>query len=228
MPRPFALIESVNTPEGPLELRQRGERDFMIMVGKRVLMSSAIHRSELAVAELGCAPIRDRKAPRVLIGGLGLGYTLRAALDTLPRNAQVIVAELNDVVVRWCSGPCAVLTNDALNDPRVSVVVGDVTDSIRRVASEPARPRFDAIVLDLYVGPGDSAHETRSLYGREILKRTSEALSPGGVYAVWGEDPNPPFEQRLREAGFDAELLRVKGGGPRHAVYLAQKKRARK
>ena len=227
MPRPFVLVESVSTPEGPLELRQRGEREFMIMVGKRVLMSSAIHRSELAVAELGCAPIKDRKAPRVLIGGLGLGYTLRAALDALPKTAHVVVAELNEVVVRWCQGPCAVLTNDALADPRVSVVVGDVTASIRRVAQNPALPRFDAIVLDLYVGPGESAHETRSLYGREILKRTSEALSPGGVYAVWGEDPVPAFEAHLRHAGFDPELLRVRGGGPRHAVYVAKKRRQR-
>ncbi len=228
MPRPFVLVESVDTPEGPLELRQRGERDFMITVGKRVLMTSVIHRSELSVAELGCAPIKDRKTPRVLIGGLGLGYTLRAALDALPKTAQVVVAELNEVVVRWCQGPCAVLTNDALADKRVSVVVGDVTRVIRKVASDPGQPRFDAIVLDLYVGPGASAHETRSLYGRDILKRTSEALSPGGVYAVWGEDPVPSFEADLRVAGFDAELLRVKGGGPRHAVYLAKKKRARK
>jgi spermidine synthase len=223
MPRPFVLVDSVDTPEGRLELRKRGDRDFMITVGSRVLMSSAIHRSELAVAELGCAPIKTRKAPRVLIGGLGLGYTLRAALDTLPATAQVVVAELNEPVVRWCRGPAAVLTGDALADPRVSVVVGDVTHSIRRVARDPAERRFDAIVLDLYVGPGASAHETRALYGREILQRTSEALSPGGVYAVWGEDPSPAFEQRLRASGFAAELLRVKGGGPRHAVYLARK-----
>jgi spermidine synthase len=220
VPRPFRLIESVSTPEGPLELRQRGEQDFMISVAGRVLMTSNIHRSELAVAELGCAPIRGRRGARVLIGGLGLGYTLRAALDCLPADARVVVAELNEPVVRWCQGPCAVLTGDALADRRVEVVVGDVTASIREAARGQ---RFDAIILDLYVGPGESAHATTALYGREILRRTHEALTPGGVYAVWGEDANPAFEARLRSVGFDAELQRVKGGGPRHAVYLGRK-----
>lgn len=195
----------------------------MISVGGRVLMTSNIHRSELAVATLGCAPIRERRGARVLIGGLGLGYTLRAALDTLHKDAKVEVAELNEAVVRWCRGPVAVLTEDALADRRVSVYVGDVTRRIREVAGNAAAPRFDAIILDLYVGPGDSAHETRSLYGRETLQRTHEALAPGGVYAVWGEDVNPPFEARLQSVGFRAEHKRVRGGGPRHAVYLATK-----
>src|SRR5947209_6254829 len=126
MPRPFTLIDSVPTPEGPLELRVRGEGDFMITIAGRVLMSSHLHRSEVAVAELGVAPIRKRPSPRVLIGGLGLGFTLRAALDALPRGASVVVAELNPAVVRWCQGPCATLTNHALSDPRVTVVEGDV------------------------------------------------------------------------------------------------------
>jgi spermidine synthase len=223
MPRPFTLIESVLTPEGPLELRKRGESDFMISIAGRVLMTSNIHRSELAVAELGCAPIRERKRARVLIGGLGLGYTLRAALEALQPDAQVVVCELNPAVVRWCEGPARALTDGAVGDARVKVVVGDVTATIREVAANPKSPRFDAIILDLYVGPGASGHETRALYGREILARTHEALSPGGVYAVWAEDPSPPFEQRLAQLGFAAELKRVKGGGPRHAVYLAQK-----
>lgn len=223
MPRPFRLIESVKTPEGPLELRQRGDRDFMISLAGRVLMTSNIHRSEVAVAELGCAPIAGRKHARVLIGGLGLGYTLRAALDGLRKDARVVVAELNEAVVRWCRGPLKVLTDDALGDARVAVALGDVTARIREAARGDAPP-YDAIILDLYVGPGDSAHETRQLYGREILLRTHEALTPGGVYAVWGEDPDEAFEQRMRAVGFRAEHKRVQGGGPRHAVYLAQKR----
>jgi spermidine synthase len=222
VPRPFTLIETVSTAEGSLELRQRGERDFMISVAGRVLMTSNLHQSELAVAELGCAPIRERRGARVLIGGLGLGYTLRAALDALKPDARVVVAELNEPVVRWCQGPCAVLTGNALGDPRVEVVVGDVTASIRAAARGQ---RFDAIILDLYVGPGESAHATKALYGREILQRTHQALTKGGVYAVWGETPDQAFENRLRAVGFEAEHKRVQGGGPRHAVYLARKER---
>lgn len=222
MPRPFILIESVSTPEGPLELRQRGERDFMISVAGRVLMTSNLTKSEVAVAQLGIAPIAGRRNARVLIGGLGLGYTLRAALDGLRKDASVIMAELNEAVVRWCQGPLKVLTNDALGDPRVSVALGDVTQRIREAARGDVPP-FDAIILDLYVGPGQSAHATRALYGREILERTHAAITPGGVYAVWGEDPDAAFENRMRSVGFQAEHKRVAGGGPRHAVYLARK-----
>jgi spermidine synthase len=222
MPRPFRLIESVSTPEGPLELRQRGERDFMISVAGRVLMTSNLTKSEVAVARLGIAPIVGRRNARVLIGGLGLGYTLRAALDGLRKDASVIVAELNEAVVRWCHGPLKVLTNDALGDPRVSVALGDVTKRIREAARGDVPP-YDAIILDLYVGPGESAHATQALYGREILQRTHEAITPGGVYAVWGEDPDAAFENRLRSVGFQAEHQRVEGGGPRHAVYLARR-----
>jgi spermidine synthase len=229
MPRAFALIERVETPEGPLELLQRGERDFMIRVGTRVLMTSAFHRSELAVAELGCAPIQQRPVPRVLIGGLGLGYTLRAALDRLPAKAQVQVAELNAVVKRWCEGPLALLTQGAALDARVRVLVDDVTACIRRAASGDPRQRFDAIVVDLYEGPKDLKPGQRDpLYGLPILRQTHAALTPGGVYAVWAEDPNRAFEQRLESAGFKVELQRVRGGGPRHAVYLATKPQAKR
>jgi spermidine synthase len=223
MPRPFALLERVETPEGPLELRQRGARDFVITIGGRVLMSSIFHRSELAVAELACASIRQRAAPRVLIGGLGLGYTLRAALDALPKTAQVRVAELNPAVKRWCEGPLAELTAGAAQDKRVSVVVEDVCVSVRRAAL-PGAARFDAVIVDLYEGPKDLRPGQRDpLYGAEILRQTYAALSDGGVYAVWAEDPNQAFEQRLRAAGFRVEYARVHGGGPRHAVYLAVK-----
>ena len=225
MPRPWTLVDRAETAEGPLELRKRGERDFMITIEGRVLMSSNIHGSETAVAERGVEPIRARRAPRVLIGGLGLGFTLKAALDLLPRDAVVTVAELNPVVVRWCLGPAAAITDGAASDPRVHIVEGDVAKEIRRVAKDTAEERYDAIVLDLYIGPGDSAHgSTASLYGREILKHTHRALSAGGTYAVWGEDPVPAFERLLQATGFETALLRTRGGGPRHAVYLAKKR----
>lgn len=203
----------------------------MITVAGRVLMTSVLMRSEVAVAVLGCAPVRDRAAPRVLIGGLGLGFTLRAALDVLPRRASVTVAELNPRVVEWCRGPVAVLTDDALSDPRVNVVVGDVIREVRAVASAGKRPRWDAIVLDLYEGPrAEARSKSRAgsgavdpLYGPEVLAKVWEALSPGGAYAVWSEDPDPSFEKRLRDLGFRLELTRTHGGGPRHAVYVARK-----
>jgi spermidine synthase len=218
MPRAFSLIERVDTPEGPLELRQSGEH-FMITVGARVLMTSQLNRSEVAVAVLGCEPIAVCPAPRVLIGGLGLGFTLRAALDVLPRKARVEVAELNPVVERWCRGPVAVLTRDVLSDPRVRVLITDVTKPIRASVA-----KYDAIVIDLYVGPDDPKRgQVDPLYGAEILEKTHAALKAGGVYAVWSEEPNARFEERLRRVGFSVKLERPRGGGPRHAVYVATK-----
>lgn len=226
MPTPWTLIERVDTPEGPLELRARGDRDLMILHAGRVLMSSRIHRSELAVAELGCAPIASRKAPRVLIGGLGLGFTLRAALDALPKTARVTVAELNAVVVKWCQGPVALVTKSAVNDTRVHVVVDDVTRLIRAAASGETKP-YDAIILDLYVGPIDGRNAHRHpLYGNTITQQAHKALTAGGVYAIWGEDRSRSFEARLAQQGFDVTFTLARGGGPRHAVYVAQKKTA--
>jgi len=195
----------------------------MISIAGRVLMSSHIHRSETAVAELACAAIRGRPAPRILIGGLGLGFTLRAALDALPRQAQVIVAELNPVVGDWCSKQVAHLTDDALADPRVSLVIGDVTEQVRRVSGDSRAPRLDAVVLDLYLGPSDADPANGPLYGKQILRDTERALSAGGVYSVWSEEQSPRFEQRLRDTGFAVQRVRTEGGGPRHAVYVATK-----
>ena len=126
MARPWTTLETVDTGEGPLELRQRGAKDFLIVVDGRVLMSSAAHRSELEVATAAAERCPSVAAPRVLVGGLGMGYTLRAALDAFPADAQVEVAELNPVVCTWCEGPLAVLTEGASTDPRTTVLVEDV------------------------------------------------------------------------------------------------------
>jgi spermidine synthase len=223
MPRPYRVIARVQTPEGPLELLQKGDSDFVIRVDGRVLMSSGITLSEIAVAEHGVAPIRHRPAPRVLIGGLGLGYTLRAALDALPATAQVEVAELNPIVVDWCRGPAAACHGDALSDPRVRVVIGDVAACVRGAASGRS-PAYDAIIVDLYLGPtADDGGARDPLYGTAILSATFAALAPGGRYAVWGEQRHPPFEERLRRAGFAVTFRNERGGGPRHAVYLADR-----
>lgn len=224
MPRPFTLLESVETQAGLLELRQRGETDFMISIGGQVLMTSVWRSSELELGRLGCAPIRDRSPARVLIGGLGLGFTLRAALDTLAPNARVVVAELNPAVVRWCRGPLAILTDDSLADPRVSVIEGDVTKVIRDVVKTPGEPRYDAIIWDLYRGPGAGpARRADRLYGTASIEQTYRALSSGGVYAVWGETPDPAFEARLMRRGFRIERRTSSGKGPKHAVCVAVK-----
>ena len=222
MTRPWETLDAIETAEGRLELRRRGESDFVITVGGRVLMNSAWHRSEIAVAQLACRRISSRPRPRVLIGGLGMGFTLRAALDELPRAARVVVGEIEPAVVRWCSGPLADLTRRAVDDPRVEIALGDVAALIADAARSEAG-RFDAIVLDLYEGPRTATQAREDpFWGPAALRRTREALAPGGVFSVWSEDPDAAFEKRLAAAGFRVERRRPESGGPRHAVYLAE------
>ena len=218
MAQAWQVLDRVATPEGPLELRQRGERDFLILVGGRVLMSSVAFRSELAVAELACRPVAQRPRPRVLIGGLGMGYTLRAALDALPPDAEVTTAELNPQVVAWCEGPLRALTANALGDARSRLHLGDVAALI---AARPAA--WDAVVLDLYEGPHQATQGPEDpCYGPMALRRTRQALKPGGVFAVWAEDLDPGFVRRLAANGFAAEVHHPGKGGRRHTVYLAR------
>lgn len=215
--RAWETLDAVETEEGRLELRRRGERDFVITVAGRVLMSSMAHLTEAAVAEMACAEVARRERPRVLIGGLGMGFTLRAALDALPRNGRVVVAEINEAVVRWCRGPLAHLTGYAARDPRAKIVLKDVAEVIADV--EP----FDAIILDLYEGPRSATQGREDpFYGPAALQRTREALTRGGVLAVWSEDPDSAFEKRLRQGGFEVERRKPGKGGPRHTVYLAK------
>lgn len=224
MPRPFELLDSVETEDGLLELRRRGDSDFMILIDGRVLMTSTITTSELALAENGCGQIASVPRPRVLIGGLGLGFTLRAALDALPHNAEIIVAELNDKVIEWCQGPAGSVTGGAANDRRVTFFRGNVGEAIRNVADDERAMRFDAILWDLYVGPTRRGGKEDPLYGEESVQATAAALRVGGVFGVWGETPSSAFEERLKKFGLAPELLRTGGGGLRHAVYLATKR----
>ena len=222
MRQPWITVETVATPEGALQLQRRGERDFTISIAGRVLMASAHTHSEAAVAEVACVPLRDRAVPRVLMGGLGLGFTLRAALDALPPGAEVLVVELNSAVVDWVRGPAAAAAGGTLVDPRVRVRVGDVAAELHRRAATPTEPRLDAVVLDLYVGPPEPpARGEDPLYGSAILEATRAALAPGGRLAVWGEAASPSYERRMRAAGFLTTVLRAKGGrGPSHAIHL--------
>jgi spermidine synthase len=219
--QPWAVIDRADSPDGVLELRRRGTRDFLITVAGRVLMSSAAQRSERALAELACGPLADRSAPRLLIGGLGMGITLRAALDSLPCSARVFVAELHPTVVGWCRGPLAELTDGAVDDPRVEVLLEDVAAVIRRASA--ARASYDAILLDLFAGPhAGSDGRADPFYGSRALTTTRRALTDEGVLGVWAEAPDAAFERRLAAAGFAVTLSRPGRGGLRHAVYLAR------
>ncbi len=223
MAQPWQTLEKAETADGVLELRQRGERDFLILVGGRVLMNSSASRSEVALGRDACRLVAGRPGARVLIGGMGMGLTLRAALDALPRAASVVVAELNPVVVRWCRGPLAALTKRAVDDPRVSVATGDVAGVISAAAKDRACT-FDAIIIDLYEGPGSGTDAVNDpFYGSRALGRTAAALATAGVFAVWGEHPDAAFEQRLRAAGFRFDRQRPGRGGMRHVVYIATK-----
>lgn len=223
MAQPWKVIESVSTPEGILELRQRGERDFLIMIGSQVLMNSLANRSEVVLGQYGCGHLTGRSGARVLIGGLGMGCTLRGALDTLAADARVVVAELNPVVPEWCRGPLAGLTGSAMTDSRVTVEICDVMAVIRGVARSNGTDRFDAIVLDLYRGPG--AHSDRindPFYGSRAIESMRAALAPGGVLAVWGENYDEGYVQRLQKAGFTVTTKRPGRGGLRHIVFHAR------
>jgi spermidine synthase len=222
MAQPWKVLDSVATAEGTLELRQRGERDFLITVNSLVLMNSSLHRSEVALGEMACGHLKLQSGPKVLVGGLGMAFTLRAVLDQLPASGHVVVAELNPVVLEWCRGPLAQLTGAAASDPRVTVQIADVAEVIRKSAM--GKERFDAIVLDLYTGPHARSHKVEDpLYGSIAIEMTRAALNPGGVFAVWGENYDQGFDKRLKAAGFTVSSERPGYGGLRHVVYLARK-----
>jgi len=229
MAQPWNTVESVATDEGTLELRQRGERDFMIMIGSQVLMNSLANRSEVVLGQLGCGHLKESENPRVLVGGLGMGFTLKAVLDTLPPESRVVVAELNATVLEWCRGPLAGLTGNAVDDPRVTVEIGDVAHRIRRSPAKGGDARFDAIILDLYRGPHAKTHHSDDpLYGSRAIDNMRAALKPCGVVAVWGENYDEAFDKRLRSAGFTVTTERPGRGGLRHVVFLAQLKQSKK
>lgn len=222
MTRPWEILDRAETEAGALELRRRGPQDFLITLSGRVLMNSAASRSERALAELACAELGGRRRARLLIGGLGMGCTLRAALEALPGDARVVVAELHEAVARWCRGPLAELCARALDDRRVELRIADVAALVAEAASRPGA-RYDAILLDLFEGPGSSARlRGHPQYGSAALARTRCALRAGGVLAVWCEDRAPAFEKSLRRAGFCVAQQRPGRGARRHTVYLAR------
>lgn len=221
MTRPWVTLDRADTSEGALELRRRGDSDYLITVGGRVLMTSSAHRSEVALAELACKAIFDRPKPRVLLGGLGMAFTLRATLDNLSNSASITVVELNPKAIEWCRGPLAQLTDSAISDPRVTVEIADVA----RAIAESKAASWDAIILDLYEGPHEASQSRNDpFYGKAALARTGKALSPRGIFAVWSEDPDLAFERNLVAAGFEVEKHVSGKGGRKHVVYLGVKR----
>jgi spermidine synthase len=194
----------------------------VILAGGKPLMSSRMHGSEEALAEVGCRHVRSADAPCVVVGGLGMGFTLRATLDVLPPGATVIVAELVAGVVEWNRGPLGPLAGHPLKDPRTAVHVGDVAALMRA-----SRRRFDAVLLDVDNGPDAFTTPANSwLYGDAGLAAIRSALTTTGTLAVWSAREDRRFEQRLRHAGFAVEVARVrarlKKGGPRHVIFVGR------
>ena len=225
MTLPWKIVDRFTTARNEtLELRQRGERDFILFLDGQVLMNSSAQRSEIALGRFGCRPWQDNPAPRVLVGGLGMGFTLRAVLDSLSTKAEVVVSELNPGIVDWCRGPLAGLTDNALSDPRVTVEIGDVAALIRRCARAKGKACFNAIILDLYRGPHAYTDKREDpLYGSRAIEYTRAALRSGGTFAVWGENYDEGFSRRLNKGGFKVTCHRPGKGGYRHAVFLSTK-----
>ncbi|MFT4572790.1 MAG: spermidine synthase, partial [Candidatus Binatia bacterium] len=218
--------DSEQTRDGLLELRQRGETEFLITIAGRILMNSHANRSELALADCVVAALEGQASPRMMIGGLGMGCTLQAAASGLPDDASIVVAELTPIVARWCAGPLAGVNQNALADPRVEVRIQDVSRAIADHANDRSKPRLDAILLDLYEGPHAKTHPKRDpFYGTGALDATRRALVKGGLFAIWSEAPDAAFEKRVKAIGFKLERTRPGKGGLRHVVYMARRAR---
>jgi len=220
--KPWVLLGQTRTPDGTDLRLQRRDTEFAMFAGGRLLMSSRMHGSEEALAAMACGDLRGAGSPHVLIGGLGMGYTLRAALDLLPATATVTVAELVPAVIDWNRGPLRGLVGAPAADARVRLEAADVGAVLRAHTAA-----FDAILLDVDNGP--DAFSTSSnlwLYADPGLAAARRALKAGGRLAVWSAWEDRRFEQRLRYAGFTVKVERVrarlKRGGPRHTIFVAR------
>jgi spermidine synthase len=220
--RPWTQLDAAPIPGGgTLKLMRRGEDEFSITLGHNELMNSRLKGSEEALATLAIERIGQRPKPRFLIGGLGMGFTLRAALAALPKDAEVVVAELIPSVIAWARGPLAPIFAGCLDDPRVSVREADVVTAIRE-----GNGRYDAILLDVDNGPDGLMVEANDrLYDHAGLAYAKAALKSDGVLAIWSAGPDRSFTQRLRQAGFAVEEKTVRAragaGGAKHMIWLA-------
>jgi len=218
---PWNLLGTAQIPGGgELRLLRRGT-EFSIKLGQNELMNSRLSGSEEALATLVCERLQGCRQPRMLIGGLGMGFTLRAALPRLGADASIVVAELVPEVVAWARGHMAEVFGDSLSDPRVSIRETDVGLLMRTQQSA-----YDAILLDVDNGPeGLSREANDALYNNTGLAMARGALRAGGVFAVWSSGPDPRFTQRLTKAGFGVDEIKTRasrrGGGARHVIWIA-------
>ena len=222
---PWKLLGRAQTPGGGAELvlRQR-DTEFSIRADNLELMNSRVYGSEEAMAKLGCQNLSKHPRPRVLIGGLGMGYSVRTALDILGDDAQVVVAELVPAVVEWNRGVLADLAGRPLDDRRVELHVGDVVQLIKT-----ARGEYDAIMIDIDNGAEAIVRKGNDwLYSLPGLTTTYAALRPGGIMAMWSAGPQPAFVRLLRRAGFEVDEVKVRArggsnrkGGAHHVVWIA-------
>jgi len=221
---PWQEIDRAEIPggEGEIILRRR-DTEFSIRTATTELMNSRLHGSEEALAELTCNRLQDQAGLKILIGGLGMGYTLAAALEHSRPDAQVSVCELVPAVVRWNREHLGHLAGRPLDDPRVSVLEGDIAAFIRK-----KRAYWDAILLDVDNGPNGLTREANdSLYGRNGLEKAYTALQPHGILAVWSYGQDEAFTRRLKKCNFTTETVsaraRKPGKGRRHTIWLAKK-----
>lgn len=220
---PRELIDVAEVPGGdPLRLFRRGD-DFMIVLDRNELMSSRMSGSEEALAEMTLARLDTPGSARLLIGGYGMGFTLRKALALMGPKGEAVVAELVPKIIEWARGPMAELAAGCLDDPRTRIVMGDVGAAIAQ-----GRGAYDAILLDVDNGPdGLTRLANDRLYTFDGLRAARAALRPGGVLAVWSAGPDPKFARRMREVGFAVEEVAVRarqnGKGPRHVIWFGRR-----
>ena len=224
---PREEIATAQIPGGEtLTLVSHG-RDFIIMLGRDELMGTRMQFSEEQLAHLTLEQL-DKPAPRVLIGGYGMGFTYRAALDKLPEGGSVVVAEVVSDILEWAKGPLAELTGDCLSDPRGEIVLADVAALIDD-AVDGTTPPYDAILLDVDNGPDGVVREgNERLYTRTGIARMRDALTPGGIIAIWSAAPDHKFTGRLRDAKLDVDVRTVRARpnnkGPHHTIWFARKR----
>lgn len=221
--KPWTLLGTAIVPGDGAEMRlYQRDTEYSIRVGAYELMNSRVHASEDALASLVCARIAGRPRARVLIGGMGMGFTLGAVLKDVGADAAVVISELVPEVIAWHRGPLRAVSGEILDDPRVTIREEDVGRVIR---TSPGA--FDAIVLDVDNGPNAlTSKENDRLYSVAGLRAAHAALRPGGILAIWSAGPDPTFTRRLTQTGFAAEEVPVRGRGakgPRYLIWLAQK-----
>ncbi|MEQ5786964.1 spermidine synthase [Erythrobacter sp. NFXS35] len=220
------LIASTQIADGEVLELYTHAGHFMIVMGRNELMSTRMRFSEEQLAALTIERL-GKQAPRILIGGYGMGFTYRAARERLGENAQIVVAEISETIIDWAKGPMADLTGDSLSDPRLDLKIGDVAALIDD-ANDGTRAKFDAILLDVDNGPDGLVRDANNrIYSRTGLAKARDALKPGGILAVWSAGPDPAFRKRLHDTGLEIVEWKVRSRpnnkGAHHIIWFAQK-----